>query len=428
MAVYESPELIDLFTTYTAGPDSIGAHLREAATRAADSDPLLVVTGADMALYPGDGRPPTVLGFRLSTRGFKELAAVSHLGPALASLAALREQEATTPGDGTPLWRSDAERLLSQVRRSRAANSPRLWRDVIAAPAYAGRERAIAAMVDHSCAMTERFLLRSLDDPSYLNHRTLRESYLEDSDDPDRPVSFNRVMVATFFLVGMDTAHRLIAWCDSQAIDWSRTMVVIAGQQGRPTAGVTWRTSSVAAIVLAASRAELPLDRLYMAPHAPVFRTPVDGDLSEVAALEPVMRALWSGTRATVELGSSMFDGYPAFSPGGPGASGGSGDALVRHGTDGADGSDGSATVAEMPAIRSADDWFTLVTRLRLVMEDPRQLLSGAVSDYAAQQLVAHANDPLAIVVPGLDGEPYPEPRYGRGEFEDDHATSGAES
>lgn len=241
MAVHESPELIDLFTTYTAGPDSIGAHLREAATRAADSDPLLVVTGADMALYPGDGRPPTVLGFRLSTRGFKELAAVSHLGPALASLASLREQDPGADGDGdgsgTAVWRADAERLLSEVRRSRAANSPRLWRDVIAAPAYAGRERAIAAMVDHSCAMTERFLLRSLDEPSYLNHRTLRGCYLEDGDDPERPVSFNRVMVATFFLVGMDTAHRLISWCDSQAIDWSRTMVVIAGQQGRPTAG-----------------------------------------------------------------------------------------------------------------------------------------------------------------------------------------------
>ncbi|MFC8828611.1 DUF5624 domain-containing protein [Streptomyces sp. NPDC057137] len=418
MASYESPELIDLFTTYTAGPDSIGAHLREAATRATDGDPLLVVTGADMALYPGDGRAPTVLGFRLSTRGFKELAAVSHLGPALASLVALREQDPGGDGDGPAVWRADAERLLSQVRRSRAANSPGLWRDVIAAPAYAGRERAIAAMVDHTCAMTERYLVRCLDDPSYLNHRSLRECYLEDSDDPGQPVSFNRVMVATFFLVGMDTAHRLIAWCDSQAIDWSRTMVVIAGQQGRPTAGVTWRTSSVAAIVLAASRRELPLDRLYMAPHAPVFRTPVDGDLSEVAALEPVMRALWSGTRATVELGASMFDGYPAFSPGDYG----------DYGERERRTSDETATVTEMPPIRSADDWFTLVTRLRLVMEDPRQLLSGAVSDYAAQQLVAHDNDPLAITVPGLDGEPYPEPPYEQGEFEDDRTTGGAGS
>jgi hypothetical protein len=392
MPAHDSPELIDLFTAYTAGPESIGAHLRRSAAQARASDPLLVVTSADMALYPGDGRPPTVLGFRLSTRGFKELAAISHLGPALASLIELRRHDA----DG--VWRADAERLLEQVRRSRAANSTALWRDRIAAPAYRGREEAIATMVDYSCAVTERYLLSALADPSYLDHRTLREEFLEDGDDPDLPVSFNRIMVATFFLVGMDNSHRLIAWCDEQGIDWARTMVVIAGQQGRPTAGVTWRTSSVASGVLAASRHKLPLDRLYIAPHAPCFATPVDGDLSEVAAMEPVMRELWAGTRATVELGGSMFDGHPAFSPGDDRPDQLQDQTVTQAGD----------VITERPRIRSAQDWFTLVTRLRLVMEDPRQLLSGAVTDYAAQQLITHDNDPLAVTVPGLDDESYP--------------------
>lgn len=40
-------------------------------------------------------------------------------------------------------------------------------------------------------------------------------------------------------------------------------------------------------------------------------------------------------------------------------------------------------------------------------MEDPRQLLSGAVTDYASQQLVANDNKPGAVTVPGLDGEDY---------------------
>ena len=44
-----------------------------------------------------------------------------------------------------------------------------------------------------------------------------------------------------------------------------------------------------------------------------------------------------------------------------------------------------------------------------MVLEDPRQLLSGAVTDYASQQLVDNDNDPRRVVVPGLDGEPYPE-------------------
>ena len=52
---FESPGLVDLFTTYTAGQDSIGAHLAQTTAAQAERDPLLVVTGTDLALYPGSG-------------------------------------------------------------------------------------------------------------------------------------------------------------------------------------------------------------------------------------------------------------------------------------------------------------------------------------------------------------------------------------
>jgi hypothetical protein len=69
---------------------------------------------------------------------------------------------------------------------------------------------------------------------------------------------------------------------------------------------------------------------------------------------------------------------------------------------------EGITAVHEKPAVRDPNDWFALTTRLRIVMEDPRQLLSGAVTDYASRQLVEHRNEPSAVTVPGLDGEPYP--------------------
>jgi hypothetical protein len=50
----------------------------------------------------------------------------------------------------------------------------------------------------------------------------------------------------------------------------------------------------------------------------------------------------------------------------------------------------------------------TMTTRLRLVMEDPRQLLSGCVTDYAVEQLRLNGNDPAKVVVPGLDLYAYP--------------------
>ena len=381
---HQSPELVALFNAYTGDADSLGRHLAEAAARRSSDTPLVVATSTDLVLYPGGGAAPEVLGFRFKKRAFMELAGISHLAPALASLVALRAMEP----EG--VWRRDAERLRERIASARAANGVELWREVIAVEAYRGREDAIAAMIDYTLDLTGGYLDRVLADPRLLSYQTLRSELL---DDGVPAVSLNRVMIATFFLVGMETAHRLIRWVGAHELDWDKTIVVIAGQQGRPTAGVTWRTNSVAGMIRAASQGRLPLANLYIAPHAPTFESPEEGDLSGVRSSEPVLRVLSSGTRAIVELAGQMFPDYPAFSPEG------TADAVVAEGT---------TAVTEMPDISGPDDWFTMVTRLRLVMEDPRQLLSGAVADYAATVLAAADNDPRRITVPGLDGEPYP--------------------
>jgi hypothetical protein len=117
-------------------------------------------------------------------------------------------------------------------------------------------------------------------------------------------------------------------------------------------------------------------------------------NMDDVAALEAPYRQLWSALLAISQLGARMFDRYPRFQP--------------RPSLNGSI-EPGAVWVHEKPAVHGPDDWFALTTRLRVVLEDPRQLLSGAVTDYASQQLVDNANEPLAITVPGLDGEPYPE-------------------
>jgi hypothetical protein len=386
-AVYENPELVRLFTTYTSHPEGIGRHLAQVFAAHTRNDQLIVATGADFALYPGGGKPPVVEGYRLSPRGFRELTGVSHLGPAVASLVNLR----TRLGDSS--WRADAERLLAEVKNVRAANSVELWRDQIKVKAYRGREQEIADLVGYSCAVTARYLTTALADEDYLTPETLRSDYLAGGGDVELPVPMNHMMVATFFLAGMDISFRIGRWLRAQEVDWERAMVMIAGRQGRATAGVTWTTSSVATMMLGASGNRLPLERMYLAPHAPTFATPTDGDLSEVIALEDELRSIWCGTRATVELGEMMFDGYPRYAPEG-----------VRF----PDVSDPAVTeVSEMPVVHSPEDMHALVTRLRVVMEDPRQLLSGAVIDVAVEGLAAVGWDPTQVVVPGLTGVHY---------------------
>jgi hypothetical protein len=172
-------------------------------------------------------------------------------------------------------------------------------------------------------------------------------------------------------------------------------MVIFAGQSGRPTAGVTQESHSVAGVVRAVSRGRLAPERVFMAPHAPVFPPydPAQEDGSHATAMEPGYRRLWAGLRATSDLAGGMFEGYPRFAA-----------LSAERFTIGP----GTASVHAKPAVKGPDDWLALVTRLRVVMEDPTQLLSGAVTDYASSELVAHGNDPSAVTVPGLDGEPYP--------------------
>jgi hypothetical protein len=383
----ESPELVRLFETYTGTADSIGARLAALTGRATANDPLVVATATDMLLFPGAGRAPEIQGFRLSTRGFKELAGISHHAPAVASLLKMRALD--PDGD---LWRSEAMRLIESTRLARLANSPALWREVIAVAAYRGRETRIAELVDYSCTMTERYLERALRLPQTFTAADLREHYIEARGHAiGATVPMNAAMIATFFLVGMDIGHRVIAWFDSHAIDWTRAMALVIGKQGRPTAGVTWATNSVAAMILGASRGRLALDRLYIAPHAPGINDPIDPGM--LRQFEDEMRQLWTRTRTVSELGPLMYEGYARFDAS-PGA---------RPRID-----PGTRSVSEMPAIGGPDDWLALNTRLRVVLEDPRQLLSGCVSDYAVELLVANDNDPSRVIVPGLDNLRYP--------------------
>lgn len=388
--MYENPELRKLFATYSntkaPGRHSIADHLSVLSLDEHRDDTLIVATGTDVAIYPGGGRPPEVRGFRVNIPGFTELTAVSHFGPAIGSLVAIKER------GHEDLWRQDAEALLEDTRRVRETHSASMWRNDLAIPSFRGREDAIAAMTDYACAISERYLERALTEPGYATGQTLRDDLL-DGTGPDLPVSCNKIMIATFSLYALDFTHGLISWLEALDVDWSHTLFAIAGRQGRPTGGTTKSTTNMVRIMNIVSHGALATERMFVAPHLPVFATPQDGDLGEVIALEEPIRWQLARVMSSAELAPLMFDGYPEF---------------VEPPLYGPELASDATTVSEMPRIRSADDWQTMFTRLRLSLEDPRQLLASGVTDFVASQLAANGNDPSSVVIPGLDGEPYP--------------------
>ncbi|HEX2687450.1 MAG TPA: hypothetical protein VHN14_12575 [Kofleriaceae bacterium] len=70
----------------------------------------------------------------------------------------------------------------------------------------------------------------------------------------------------------------------------------------------------------------------------------------------------------------------------------------------------GHALGQRAPRLTTAEDSFSFVARLRFVMEDPTQLLSGSVASYVLDQL-ALGKKPVDVAIPGLSGVAYPPAR-----------------
>ena len=386
LAYAPDPEFQKLYNVFTGDPASIGVHLNAYAGELSSHDPLLVVTGSDFVIFPGDGAPPLRESFRTSMRGFVELTAISHLGVAVPYLIRLKEL-------GFPQWEEDAQRLIAQTERVRAFNSASYWRDTAAVEAWAGQEEKITDLVHYSCDVTLDFLKRGLAEPSCLTFPYVRENFLDPVASPDVPVPMNDMMAATFALVFLDGGFRIMRWLHAQAIDWNRLMVIFSGRAGRPTAGLTWQSNSQCYVLHKASGGQLPPERVYIAPHAPSFAPSDLGDPKSAAAVEAEFRKIWFSTRSTVEMGRAMYADYPAYRP--------MIDAAPVIDPD-------TRILEELPKVRSPEDRRAFITLLRFVMEDPRQQLANASAHYITDQLAENGNRPEKVIVPGFTNTVYP--------------------
>lgn len=387
MAYAPDPEFQALYNAFTAVPDAIGPHLNAHNGQLSSEDPLLVSTGSDIVVFPGGGRPPLTESFRLSTRGFVEITAVSHLGVAVPYLIRLREL-------GYAGWADDARRLIAHTERVRAVNNMAYWRDHVAVEAWRGLEPRIVAMTEYACVTTIDFLQRALAEPSLLTFPYVRANFL-DATGPDAPrIAMNDMMAATFALIFLDTGFRIIRWLRSQEIAWDRLMVLISGRAGRPTAGTTWHTNSMCNLLWQASGRRLDPERLYIAPHAPALDL-ADLTAGGAAALEAQFRQIWFSSRTTAEMGRLMYEGYPAFRR----------DIAAAPVLDAATNS-----LSEIPTVLSVDDRRAIITRMRFVMEDPAQQLANAGAQFIVDQLASNGNRPEAVLVPGLSNVDYAPP------------------
>jgi len=377
---------LELFQAFTAGPDSIGAHYTREMMQQTFADPLLVVTSTDLVLFPGGGRKPRFESYRNRNRGFIEMAAVSHVGAAVPWI--IRQREI-----GDPNWRADALRFIDKLTAVRAVNSEVHWRDIVCVTAYTGFEDKVADLVDYTCAVTTAFLKTVLADERLMTFDYVREQYLDPTGSLEVPVPINDMMAATFGLAMLDSSYRFIDWLRSESLDWKRLMVILNGANGRLSGGLSVEKSNMYHLLWQVSGQRLSPEQFYIIPYARQLTLADLTDPIKVETTELEYRRIWQNLRANVELGRLMFEKYPAYQPKPRVAS------VLGPET---------KTVDQLPVISSPDDRRTVMTRLRVVMEDPTQLVSNAAADYVIDQLCANGNQPSKVAIPGFTNVSYP--------------------
>lgn len=366
-----------LFFAFTGGqPESIGAQLTQTMVAQSKESPLLVSTASDIGYFPGGHSKPSIESFRKSTRGFIELTAVSHLPLAVCYVAHMRE---LLPGAET--CRVQLQRLIEHAVATRRVNTVDMWRDKVALRAFQGHERKLCGLVEYALTSCIDYMQRAYIDPSLLDFETLQRQFI-DADQDWLPVPMNDVMFATFALAYVDIAYRIGGWLREKQIDWDHAMVLVSGQSGRPTAGVTWSTNNICNLIWKSSDKQIAPERIFVAPHAPGFSVDNLPNAEALRDLEKTYRQIWCHTRASVDVARKMFQAYEAFT--------------FRP-----------IEAETLPAIKSLGDHAACVARLRRIMEDPQQLLSNCVADYIIDELRRCNYRPEDVQIPGFTNVDY---------------------
>jgi hypothetical protein len=163
---------------------------------------LIAVSGSGVAVFMG-GQPKTK-DFRVTTAGFIELASISHLGPAMASLVKMAQIK------GNPDWKNDAKLLKAAVQGVAAVNTEAYWA-CLNVSAWAGRTADIATMVAYACDLTNSYLDKMLTPSKYQAYRTFAGlSKYSEVNTKKFPRTINEVMIATFTLTAVNSNSAMI--------------------------------------------------------------------------------------------------------------------------------------------------------------------------------------------------------------------------
>lgn len=383
-----SKEAVSLYEDFVRSSDktSIAAALADAmGSDDGDDGVLILVTGDGIYGYRRKDRKRVVsIPTRSDTEnGSLEMTAVSHVGPAVAYLAKLKEL-----GED---WQSLAKRLVEDIDAFRAVNAAKdhNWLDRVDAPAWKGRHAKIRDMVDYAMGMASRYVQDQLaSGGAGFTLEDVNDRFFDRGFD-GYPIGFGNVMVATFSLATLNGAYATAQGLREAGLDWSTVRVLFVQKVGSNIgAGLTLRTNWTARLLLYVAGDHFSWDRVLIVPYAD-RRDSIGKDELKREDFTYYDSDIWQTITQRITVADAAFAEIPSI-----------------------------ATPLETAL---PGDWgFTdpgdiggFLERLKYTFGHSTELLSNATGFWIAGALAAAGWDPETITIPGLDdGFPGTSPGY----------------
>lgn len=371
----------------------------------ASDGPLVIVNGYGVFVYDGKQASAGKLLDHVLTRndpatGFVQATALSHIGPALAYLAALK-------ADNSPLF----DKLLSdlEARIAHAASQLKLnpdWISKLDAPSWKERPDEINAMMTYGMWMALDYVQRvRAGKVKNFDAKSVAEDFYNGGD-KRYEVPFNNVMIGTFMLAALNSVQELQMMIanNTDTINWADARVVVHMPIGTNYgAGLTLSTNQLAAALPVLSDGKIGAENILIMPYAVapctkvsvITQCPLEVFTSDLDAATYgfYSQTAWLGVYNRTQIARNAF-----------------------YNVDDIETVLSKQIPGDYP-LTSADDIDAFMMRLKYSLINGDQLLSNSVGFWLPGALKANGWDTSTLKIPGVNaGFPkgvkrYPKPK-----------------
>ncbi|PHQ81343.1 MAG: hypothetical protein COB66_02580 [Coxiella sp. (in: Bacteria)] len=272
--------------------------------------PLVVATSTGIYVYDAADGHALISGTDVRCEpnsGFYELTSLSHVGPAIAYLATIKEM-------GGDQWKSHIPEMIDHLHGIKTANAVPMkehWATQLAERSWVGKEAMIKKLVDYTCSLAGNYLVNVRDGKEELSAESVVSNLLE-VNTSDYPISFNTIMIGTFSLIALKSAYDIYSALSDKRIDWENAKVLLHNAPGTNYgAGLTPESNWVHPTIKAIAGADFDKERIIIAPYATIPEAVSKDALSDVDfdfLSDNIWAALYAGPQITEKVFTNIKD------------------------------------------------------------------------------------------------------------------------